>query len=170
MKPEHLSKWDNRYLSIAQECSRWSKDPSTRVGAVAVNPYHGQILAQGYNGFPRGVRDDAERYKDREQKLKYTVHAELNCIFNASLSGASLYGATMYVYGLHVCHECAKAVIQSGIKCVVCRTNSQAASARWVESTELAKQMLVEAGVKLVHVQNTETESTEQQSLRLITG
>ena len=85
-----MDKWDERYLRLAKEVSTWSKDPSTKVGAIAV--LDGSVLAQGYNGFPKGVNDDPAKYADRETKYKYTVHAEMNCIFNAAQNGVSLYG------------------------------------------------------------------------------
>ena len=72
-------KWDGRYLALAEQVASWSKDPSTQVGAIAVNPL-GNVVAQGYNGFPRGIADSDERYNDREKKYKYIVHAETNCI------------------------------------------------------------------------------------------
>ena len=70
-------KWDRRYLHLAQEVSRWSKDPSTKVGAVIVNSL-GQVVGTGYNGFPRGVSDTDERYLDRDVKYKMICHAEQN--------------------------------------------------------------------------------------------
>jgi len=74
-------KWQIRYLRLAQHISEWSKDPSTKVGAVAVGQ-HGQILSQGYNGFPRGVTDLEDRLEVRDSKYLYTIHAEMNCVFN----------------------------------------------------------------------------------------
>ena len=71
-------KWDMRYMALAKEVSTWSKDPSTQVGTVAVGS-KGQVLSQGYNGFPRGVDDDISRLEIRETKYKYVVHAEMNC-------------------------------------------------------------------------------------------
>ena len=79
----------------------------------------GQVLAQGYNGFPRGIDDSEERYNDRERKYGLVVHAEMNVIYNATYNGVSLDGATLYVTGLPVCSECAKGIIQVGIKRVV---------------------------------------------------
>ena len=111
-------KWDMRYMALAKEVSTWSKDPSTQVGTVAVGS-KGQVLSQGYNGFPRGVDDDMSRLEIRETKYKYIVHAEMNCIFNATYNGVSLDGSTMYVYGLPMCSECAKGIIQVGIKKVI---------------------------------------------------
>ena len=113
-----MSKWDKRYLELAKEISTWSKDPSTKVGAIAVSD-QGGVIAQGYNGFPRGVVDAHSRLLDKETKYKYIVHAEMNCIYNAAYQGSCLVGSTMYVHGLPVCHECAKGIIQSGIIRVV---------------------------------------------------
>ena len=109
--------WDFRFLRLAAEVSSWSKDPSTRVGAAVVDDER-QILSYGYNGFPRSISDNY-RLNDREQKLKLIVHAEANCIYNAADKGISLRGGTIYVHGLLVCSECAKALVQIGIKQVV---------------------------------------------------
>lgn len=114
---KHSFKWDERYLQLAKEVSTWSKDPSTKVGAIAVGD-KGQVLSQGYNGFPRGIKDN-DRLSDKEMKYRYVVHAEMNCIYNATFHGTSLNGATLYVYGLPMCNECAKAIIQVGITRVV---------------------------------------------------
>jgi len=86
---KRLSKWDRRYIELAQQISTWSKDPSRKIGAVAVGS-KGQILSQGYNGFPRGILDLQERYENREVKYKHVVHAEMNVIYNATFSGVSL--------------------------------------------------------------------------------
>ena len=82
-------KWDRQYMDLAKCIAEWSKDPSTKIGAVAIGD-KGQVLSQGYNGFPRGIEDSPERLHIREEKYKYIVHAEMNCIFNASFNGVSL--------------------------------------------------------------------------------
>jgi len=110
--------WDQRYLELAKHIATWSKDPSTQVGAVAIGS-EGEVLAQGYNGFPRGVSDSKERYENRDIKYRFVVHAEMNCIYNATFNGIGLDGATMYVWGLPLCNECAKGIIQVGITRVV---------------------------------------------------
>jgi dCMP deaminase len=125
-------KWILRYLKLAKEVGSWSKDPSTKVGAVVVG-LDGQILSQGYNGFPRGITDHPELLENREMKYRLTIHAEMNCIYNASLSGVSLKGSSIFVYGLPVCHECAKGVIQAGIRSVYCAYDSQLRE-KWAES------------------------------------
>lgn len=140
-----MSKWDVRYLNLAKEVSTWSKDPSSKIGAVAVGS-KGQVLSQGYNGFPRGIFDGEARLKDRELKYKYIVHAEQNLIYNATYNGVSLDGATLYVTGLPVCSECAKGVIQVGIKRVV--MPEQDIKENWKESWDYSKVFFNEAEVK----------------------
>lgn len=140
-----MNKWTRRYLDIASEVSKWSKDPSIKVGAVAVGD-KGQILSQGYNGFPRGVKDTDDRYDNRDEKYKYVVHGEMNAIYNACHSGASLDGATLYVTGLPVCSECAKGIIQVGIKKVVMEFRKDIPD-RWRTSMQITEQMFREAGV-----------------------
>lgn len=143
-----MNKWTRRYLDIASEVSKWSKDPSIKVGAVAVGS-KGQILSQGYNGFPRGVKDTDGRYDNRDEKYKYVVHGEMNAIYNACHSGASLDGATLYVTGLPVCSECAKGIIQVGIKKVIME-HPENIPDRWRTSMQITEQMFREAGVTFV--------------------
>ena len=138
------NKWDKRFLELAAHIANWSKDPSKKIGAVAVGT-QGQILAQGYNGFPRGIEDSLDRYDNREEKYKLVVHAEMNVIYNASYNGVSLDGSTLYVHGLPVCSECAKAVIQVGVRNVIMR--KQVPEERWLDSWMRTKAMFKEAGV-----------------------
>lgn len=140
-----MNKWSRRYLDVAKEVATWSKDPSKKIGAIAVGD-KGQILSQGYNGFPRGVKDTDNRYDVREEKYKYVVHGEMNCIYNACNSGVSLNGATLYVTGLPVCSECAKGIIQVGISKVVMEYSKDIPD-NWRESLILTQQMFLEAGV-----------------------
>jgi len=139
------NKWDTRFLNLAEHISTWSKDPSKKIGAVAVGDQR-QILAQGYNGFPRGISDADERYDNREEKYKLVVHAEMNVIYNASYNGVSLNGSTLYVHGLPVCSDCAKGVIQVGIKRVV--MPSQDIPDHWKQSWQKTREMFNEAGIK----------------------
>jgi dCMP deaminase len=140
-------RWTDNYLRLAKQIASWSKDPSTQCGAVAVGK-HGQILSQGYNGFARGVKDYNERLYNREQKYKYTIHAEMNCIFNSSLTGISLEGADLYVYGLPVCDNCAKGVVQVGFKRVfMCYPAAVENRREWVQAFKTSREMFVEAGV-----------------------
>lgn len=146
---EVTSKWDFNYCELARHISSWSKDPSTSVGAVTVGA-HGQILSQGYNGFPRGIADNSNRLYNRDEKYKYIVHAEMNCIYNASLTGVSLKDSTLYVYGLPVCSECAKGVIQVGIRRVVIYTPDVALEdfvGKWQDSFVISRSMFLEVGL-----------------------
>lgn len=134
--------WQQRFLALADMVASWSKDPSTKVGAVIVDDKR-RILGTGYNGFPRGVRDDAERYADRPTKYAMTMHAEANAILNAI---KSVEGATIYC--THApCSECVKLIIQAGIGRVVCAAVDLAG---WGESQETALLMFSEAGVESI--------------------
>lgn len=140
------SKWDIRFMKIAREISTWSKDPSRKVGAVIVNNDR-RILATGYNGFPKGIADDEERLNDREKKYPRIVHAEMNALMNALYSGVSVRDATIYVYGLPVCPECTKSIIQSGIKRVVISPDPYVHITSWTEKWEnTSLEMLKEVG------------------------
>lgn len=139
-------KWDMRYLSLAKYwATLCSKDPSTIVGAVVVSA-DGQREYLGYNGFPRGVHDSEERLNTREVKYQMVVHAEANALLKA---GADARGGTLYC-NLFTCNECAKLVIQSGIKRVV--SSKHAAEERWAGSQDIAWIMYGEAGVEAVLV------------------
>jgi len=135
--------WDTR-LDLAEHISEWSKDPSKKIGAVAVGAQR-QILAQGYNGFPRGIDDTTDRYDNREEKYKLVVHAEMNVIYNASYNGVSLNGSTLYVHGLPVCSDCAKGIIQVGVKNVIMRKAKTPDV--WLESWKRTETMFKESGV-----------------------
>lgn len=137
-------KWVSRYFEIAGLVGTWSKDPSTKVGAIIVGD-KGQIISQGYNGFPRGVRDNPERYNNREMKYRLVVHAEMNAILNALYNGSSVVGASIYIHNLPVCQECAKAIIQAGIARVFIDTS---VNERWGEAWEISKTMFSESGVR----------------------
>jgi dCMP deaminase len=137
--------WGDKYIHLAKEISTWSKDPSTKIGAVVIGE-HGQILSQGYNGFPRGINDTPERLNDRERKYELIVHAEMNAIYNACLNGVSLKDSTLYVYGLPICNECAKGIIQVGIKKVVAM-RPQIYNSQWDKSIKDAEALFREAEV-----------------------
>ena len=132
----------------------WSKDPSTKIGAIAVGS-KGQVLSQGYNGFPRRIEDNISHYEDRETKYKYVVHAEMNVIYNATYNGVSLDGATLYVTGLPVCSDCAKGVIQVGIKRVVMK--EQEIPLKWIESWKVTTGMFDQAMIdwEFINVRNS---------------
>lgn len=141
------SKWDYNFLKLAEHIGNWSKDPKRKIGAVVVDDSR-RILSTGYNGFPRGIIDTEERYLDRETKYKYVVHAEMNAIYNATYNGVALENSTLYVYGLPICSECAKGIMQAGIKRVVIYAPN-AVSDRWLDSWSKTKEMFNEAGIEI---------------------
>ena len=138
-----IDKWDARWLEVAGMVGTWSKDPKTKIGAIAVKDK--RLISTGYNGFPRGIEDLDDRWNNREEKYKYVVHAEMNCIYNANYHNQSLKGSTMYIVGLPVCHECAKGIVQAGVVRVVAEFKD--APLKWAKSTEITEKMFFEAGV-----------------------
>lgn len=138
-------KWDKKYIELASLVATWSKDPSSKIGAVAVSP-KGQVLSTGYNGFPRGIEDTVERLNNRDLKYKYIVHAEKNVIYNATYNGVSLDGSTLYVSGLPCCDQCALGITQVGIKRVV--MNGDPNNERWKDSWERSRDIFDEANVE----------------------
>ena len=136
-------KWDLRFTELAKHISTWSKDPSTKVGAVIVNKKN-QIISTGYNGFPRGVKDTPERLNTRELKYSMVIHAEINAIL---FSTQPLDGATLYLWPFLSCSTCSSVIINAGIKRVVAPIND---NPRWKTSFDLSKQLYHEAGVQVV--------------------
>ena len=152
MKRSGYISWDEYFMGVALLAAKRSKDPNTQVGACIVSPEN-IILSTGYNGFPIGCSDEEYPW-DREgedTKYPYVVHAELNAILNAN--GKSLQGAKIYV-ALFPCNECAKAIIQSGIKEVIYLSDKYADT----PGTIASKRMLTSAGVKFT---NLDTEIKE---------
>ena len=146
--PKAPAHWDQRFLSMARNIAGWSKDPSTKVGAIAVRER--RILASGYNGIPMHVNDDISRLSNRELRLQMTVHAEANLISYAARHGVCLNGATAYVWPLMTCSQCAAQLIQAGfIKVVI---PNVVMPLRWQESFETAKLMFIEAGVAVAAI------------------
>ena len=141
-----LNKWDKRFIKVAKEVASWSKDPSKKIGCIAVKDR--RTIATGFNGFPRGIADISDRLQDRDLKYRYVVHAEMNCIYNASYHGVSLDGSTFYIYGLPVCSECAKGIIQVGVKRVVWKSMTKEIPAKWWDSSMITEEMFLEAGVE----------------------
>ena len=140
------SKWTARFLDLAEEVSSWSKDPSSRVGAAIVRPDR-TICSVGFNGFPRGVKDDMSIMANRDTKLLRMVHAELNAILSAK---EPLVGYSIFVWPFQPCAQCAAAIIQSGIKDVYCPVNDHLAHERWSDSFKAALQMLDQAEVRVI--------------------
>lgn len=144
-------KWTGRFLDLAEFIAGWSRDPSTKVGAVIVRPDK-TIASVGYNGFPRGVDDTHQRYADRETKYGLVVHAEANAIVAAS---ESLEGCTIFTWPFPPCSDCAGLIVQSGIDLVVAPEPNDEQVVRWGKSFELADTIFREGDVKLALIPGT---------------
>ena len=137
-------KWDNRFLDLCEVVAAWSKDPSTKVGAVITEGIH--IVSVGYNGLPSGAYDDPAILNNREEKYKFIIHAEINAILAAK---RPLKGTTLYIHPFLPCTNCASICIQSGISRVVAPA---CADNRWVDNIEKSKDLFQETGVEVVEL------------------
>ena len=150
-KREDYISWDEYFTGIAMLSGMRSKDPNTQVGACIVDK-NNRILSVGYNGFPNGCDDDlfpwAREGDVLNTKYAFVAHSELNAILN--YRGGNLEGARIYV-SLFPCNECAKAIIQAGIKTVVYDSDKYSSSA----STRASKKMFDAAGVRYYQYQRS---------------
>ena len=139
-----MNKWDTRFMELAHRVALWSKDPATQVGAVIVNERK-QIVGIGFNGFPRGIEDDEEKYKDRDTKLLYVCHAERNALDNCLVD---LHNQNTTIYcTFFPCTDCAKGIIQRGVRRVVTTISM---SERYHPTQVL--DMFQQAGIKLEYM------------------
>lgn len=138
------NKWDKRFMHLAEEIGEWSKDEDRKIGCLIVGP-HREIRSAGYNGFPRGVNDDIEERHLEPAKYLWTEHPERNAIYNAALIGIPLQDCLIYVAGFP-CMDCARAIIQSGIKTVVAY-EPNFNSPKWGEDYRNTLVMFSEVGI-----------------------
>lgn len=141
MKVQDHNKWDLRFLDLAKLISGWSKDPSTKVGAVIVDGDN-RVVSIGYNGFPIGIDDDDDRLNNRELKYKMIIHAECNALMFAN---TNLVGYTMYTYPFMPCPKCASMIIQSGITRVVSYENK---ISRWENDFKISRELFHQSKIE----------------------
>ncbi len=141
------TKWDLRFLRMAELVASWSKDPSTKTGSVIARPK--RPVSMGFNGFPQGMNDAEELYWNREEKYSRIIHAEVNAL---TFSEENVQGMTIYVWPLAPCDRCAVQIIQAGIKRVVFPQASPDLLSRWGAMIERAKAYFTEADVEWVEV------------------
>ena len=141
----NIKKWDKRFLRLAETIAQWSKDSSTKVGAVITRG--NRIISLGYNGFPVGVIDAPERYANREYKLAAVLHAEVNAIMYAR---EDLQDCTIHTWPMPPCSHCAAQIIQAGIIRVVSIEPTEEQKKRWKDSFEIAETMYDEVGISQV--------------------
>ena len=149
-RTDNVLTWEEYFMGLAHLSGLRSKDPNTQVGAVIVDE-NNRVVSIGYNGFPSGVSDDEFPWGREggvlDTKYAFVVHAELNAILN---SQRSVRGCTLYV-SLFPCNECAKAIIQSGIRRIVYESDKYDG----VDTNIASKRMLRAAGGELVRISNT---------------
>lgn len=142
------AKWDERFLDVAALVAEWSKDPSTKVGAVIVRPDR-TIASVGYNGFPMGLSDAEELYADKEEKYSRIVHAEMNALLHCK---EPVKGYTLYTFPLLPCDRCAAHFVQAGISRVVSTWHDEDRFERWADSLARSEKLFNEAGIRCVKV------------------
>lgn len=155
------------FLLLAKQIARNSKDPSRKIGAIAVSDDSRRlILSTGWNGFPRSIEDTYDRLHSRETKYKYTIHAEMNMIFNACYNGVSLVNSHVFVYGLPVCSKCALALIQVGVGSVISQVDEDIHEP-WLSEWKLSSELFSEANIPHLlwnsHYEEIITESHDPQ-------
>lgn len=156
MELSDLQKWDRRFLDLANHLSTWSKDPSTKVGCVVVGEDR-EIRTTGFNGFPRGIKDD-KRLLSREEKYPIIVHAEENAVAQAARIGSRLLGCTAYTT-FPPCSKCARLFIQAGL--AECVWPDQEIPERWKEDMDRARNLMQESGMVLRAVKPEAKQSKE---------
>ncbi len=150
-KRQDYISWDEYFMGVAHLAGMRSKDPNTQVGACIVSKDN-KILSMGYNGFPKGCSDEefpwAREGELLDTKYPFVTHGELNAILN--YRGGSLEGTKLYV-SLFPCNECAKAIIQAGITCVVYDSDKYEGT----PTNKAAKKMFAAAGITIIPYSRT---------------
>lgn len=140
--------WDDKLITLARHIAHWSKDPSTKCGAVIVDDKK-RVASVGFNGYARGIPDDSSLF-EREVKYLKVIHAEQNAILFAQ---KDLVDHTLYVWPMPPCSRCASMIIQAGITRVVTIAPSKELIHRWGEQIRITEEMFEEASVELEYLQ-----------------
>jgi dCMP deaminase len=138
--------WKDYFRNIAHQVKLKSKDKYTQIGTIIVGKDN-EIVSTGYNSFPRGIADDANDRQERPEKYYWFEHAERNAIYNAARIGVSTRDCTMYLTCGIPCADCARGIINAGIRRIVCETSGGAIGEKWEEHAARSIIMFNEAGV-----------------------
>jgi len=152
MNKQNLTELDLRFIELADIVSTFSQDKSTKIGAVLVDD-NGIVLETAFNTFPKGLDTTIQSRFERPDKYLYTEHAERALLYKCCKNGIKTNGTTMYIQWFS-CAECARAIIMSGVKTVVCQEpdfKNDEKSQRWEESQKVAMQMFKEAGIEIIY-------------------
>jgi dCMP deaminase len=146
-----MANWNKKFIELSKHIATWSKD-STKVGTVIINNDN-RIVSVGYNGFPSGCNDDIPERHERPLKYSYSEHAERNAIYNASRIGVSTKDCIIYISTMFPCDDCARAIIQSGIRKLVCY-KPDFNDVRWGEKFKISYEMLTEVGIEIIYYED----------------
>ena len=143
--------WTEYFLNIAEQVKQKSKDQSTQIGAVIVGEDK-EVLSTGYNSFPRGLDDSLQERQERPEKYFWMEHAERNAIYNAARIGVSLKNSTIYLTSGLPCMDCARGIVNSGVKIVYCKQVCTTKNKdKWEESQQKSLELLGECGVDVIY-------------------
>jgi dCMP deaminase len=143
--------WTEYFLNIAEQVKQKSKDQSTQIGAVIVGEDK-EVLSTGYNSFPRGLDDSLPERQERPEKYFWMEHAERNAIYNAARIGVSLKNSTIYLTSGLPCMDCARGIVNSGIKTVYCKQICTTKNKdKWDESQKKSLELLGECDVDVIY-------------------
>ena len=143
--------WTEYFLNIAEQVKLKSKDQSTQIGAVIVGEDK-EVLSTGYNSFPRGLDDSLQERQERPEKYFWMEHAERNAIYNAARIGVSLKNSTIYLTSGLPCMDCARGIVNSGVKIVYCKQVCTTKNKdKWEESQQKSLELLGECGIDVIY-------------------
>jgi dCMP deaminase len=143
--------WVEYFLNIAEQVKLKSKDQSTQIGAVIVGEDK-EVLSTGYNSFPRGLDDSIQERQERPEKYFWMEHAERNAIYNAARIGVSLKNSTIYLTSGLPCMDCARGIVNSGIKTVYCKQVCTTKNKdKWDESQKKSLELLRECDIDVIY-------------------
>jgi dCMP deaminase len=143
--------WTEYFLEIAEQVKLKSKDQSTQIGAVVVGEGR-NVLSTGYNSLPRGLDDSKQERQERPEKYFWMEHAERNAIYNAARIGVSLKNSTIYLTSGLPCMDCARGIVNSGIKTVYCKQVCTTKNRdKWDESQKKSLELLRECDIDVIY-------------------
>ncbi len=145
-----MNKWDKRFMEMASMVANWSKDPSTKCGAI-ITDKNKRVISVGFNGFPAGTDDSPELYADRAEKYRRVVHSEKNAILFAK---QDLIGCTIYITPMPPCAQCAGMIIQAGISRVVTVKPTKEMADRWGDDIHSSLSMFAERSIIIDHYES----------------
>lgn len=153
-----LMEWVEYFRGIAHQIKLKSKDKYTQIGAVIVG-LDNELISAGYNSFPRGIADSVSERQERPEKYYWFEHAERNAIYNAARVGVSTKGCTMYLTCGIPCADCARGIINAGIRTIYCEMDGGAKGDIWKEHSIRSIEMFKEAGVLVMDYNNNKVQS-----------